>query len=228
MGSHLPGLSSTEFAHRLHQSLAESAVDTPSGSPSGLASDLLSAEVLAALEAHYRQLLRWNPRLSLVGPGTADEIVERHYGESLAALPLLAPTDRTLLDLGTGGGFPGIPLAIARPDLSVVLAEARQRKWAFLETALRSVGAIRALSCRCLNARVGDPLPMGWPESLDVVTMRAVRCDPVLLQTIHRHSPSVRFLLWLAEIEPDLPRGWENGREIELYGARRIREVHPR
>jgi len=212
MGNPLPELSATEFERQL---LA--AAPQP-----------LSGQIVAALEAHYRQLLRWNPRLSLIGPGTADELVERHYGESLAALPLLSSADRTVLDLGTGAGFPGIPLAIARPEMRVVLAESRQRKWAFLEATLRSVSAIRPLSCRCLNVRVKSPLPEGWPEPLDVVTMRAVRCDPALLRTIHEHSPGVRFLLWLGESEPDLPAGWEGGRELRLRGSRHIREIHPR
>ncbi len=212
MGNPLPELSSREFERQL---LA-------------VAPRPLSGQVVAALETHYRQLLRWNPRLSLIGPGTARDLVERHYGESLAALPLLSSPDRSLLDLGTGAGFPGIPLAIARPEMEVVLAESRQRKWAFLEATLRSVSAIGPLSCRCLNARVESPLPAGWPETIDVVTMRAVRCEPMLLRTIYEHSPGVRFFLWLGESEPDLPTGWKGGRKIELRGARHIREIHPR
>ena len=66
--------------------------------------------------AHYRFLLRWNRQTSLVGPGTIDEAVETHYGESLAALPLLGDAEgKTIVDIGSGAGFPGFVLAAARP-----------------------------------------------------------------------------------------------------------------
>src|SRR4051795_3521876 len=75
-----------------------------------------------ALHAHYRELALWNRRMSLVGPGTAGEILARHYGESLAALPLLPVDARRGLDLGSGAGFPGVVLAAARPGLEMTLA----------------------------------------------------------------------------------------------------------
>src|SRR5947209_4043348 len=131
--------------------------DLPRLTPEELATALaavspepLAPAVTAALHAHYLELARWNRTLSLIGPGTAGEIVERHYGESLAALPLV-PEEGELVDLGSGAGFPGLVIAAARPRLAVTLVEARERKWAFLQAAARRA----ALPCRCLNARVG-------------------------------------------------------------------------
>src|SRR5262245_54139195 len=138
-----------------------------------LSPEALSQSALAALHAHYEELRRWNRRTNLIGPGTAGEILERHYGESLAALPLLPPGARTGLDLGAGAGFPGLVLAAPRPDLEMTLAEARERKWAFLLAAARKA----SLPCRCLNVRVQIPLPAGLPESIDIITSRALRLD---------------------------------------------------
>lgn len=141
MGAKLPELNRDVFADQLR---------------AGSAADLGGATI-DALFAHYELLRRWNRRLSLVGPGTADEMVTRHYGEALAALPLLdtqQPDDlfladsqstgstraraRSLVDVGSGAGFPGFVLAVASPELNVVLTEARSRKWSFLRSAIRA------------------------------------------------------------------------------------------
>src|SRR5438132_9440850 len=91
----------------------------------------LSEAVVSALFAHYEELRRWAPRLALVGPGTAREVVARHFGESLAAVPHLPAAAGRLVDVGSGAGFPGLVLAAARPSWTVTLVEARERKWAF-------------------------------------------------------------------------------------------------
>ena len=181
----------------------------------------LPPAVVGALHDHYRELRRWNRRLSLVGPGTAAEVVGRHYGEALAALPLLGRRG-ALVDIGSGAGFPGFVLAVARPGWSVTLVEARQRKWAFLEAARRRA----ALSCRCLNARVGDRLPPGFPGRVDVVTMRAVRLPaPALSAVAGRLSDTGRLVVWVGVEEPALPDGFEGEEEIPLAGSARRRIV---
>ena len=158
-----------------------------------------------------------------VGPGTANRVVERHYGESLAALPLIRPDDRFLLDVGTGAGFPGLVLAAARPSLAVTLTEPRQRKWAFLKTAARRCG----LSCRCLDVRVERPLPRRLPREIDIVTCRALTISPRLLQALGRGSQQTRFLIWSGVESPQLPAGYLVHREVPLEGSvhRRILEI---
>lgn len=179
----------------------------------------LEERAVDALYAHYQELSRWNQRLSLIGPGTVDEIVERHYGEALAALPFLTPTARAgqALDVGSGAGFPGLVLAAARPDLTMTLAEAQERKWAFLLTAARRA----SLPCRCLNVRVGFPLPAGLPESLDLVTARALKLSPEVLAALAgRLGAEGRILLWVGEDDPDLPPKLSPSGCIELPGSR--------
>ncbi|MCP3958562.1 MAG: hypothetical protein GY719_11970 [bacterium] len=202
MGSPIPSLTESQFGDRL---LAQS----PSIDP----------EAVLALYAHYLELQRWNPRLSLVGPGTAGEILGRHYGESLAALPLIPPDARNLVDLGSGAGFPGLVLAAARPSLEVTLVEPRERKWAFLKTAVRLCG----LSCRCLDVRVERPLPRGFPREIEVFTCRALALSPGHLEALLESSPRARFLFWCGAKSPELPEGCRIGRAVELAGSRRRR-----
>jgi len=187
MSADLPRLDSGEFASGL-------AAISPEPFP---------PTVLAALYAHYLELARWNRTLSLIGPGTAEDFLVRHYGESLAALPLV-PEEGELLDLGSGAGFPGLVLAAARPRLAVTLVEARERKWSFLLAAARRA----SLSCRCLNVRVGVPLPTGLPATLDRVTARALKLDSQLLGSLaDRLGPAGSILLWVGDELPDLPPG---------------------
>jgi 16S rRNA (guanine527-N7)-methyltransferase len=185
-----------------------------------LSPEPLSEPALAALHAFYQELARWNEKLNLVGPGTAGEILARHFGESLAALPLLPEGARVGLDLGSGAGFPGMVLAAARPGLEMTLVEARERKWAFLLAAARRA----ALSCRCLNARVRLPLPPGLPESLDVITSRALRLDPETWGALaHRLGAEGRVLLWVGEHDPDLPPDLVPCGGVKLAGSERRR-----
>ncbi len=201
MGSPLPDLDREEFLCRL-----QAASPRP-----------LPAAAGEALFLHYRELRRWNPRLSLVGRGTAAEIVERHYGESLAALPLI-PAGSRLLDVGSGAGFPGLVLAAADPSLEVTLVEGRQRKWAFLEAARRAA----SLSCTCLNARVGEASESALPPSVDVVTLRALKLPPPALTRLARRlSPQGFFLFWSGAAEPALPKGLAVEGRWPLPGARR-------
>jgi 16S rRNA (guanine527-N7)-methyltransferase len=185
-----------------------------------LAPEPLESRTVDALYAHYEELSRWNRRTSLIGPGTAGEILDRHYGESLAALPLLPANCRRGLDLGSGAGFPGLVLAAARPGLEMTLAEARERKWAFLLAAARKA----SLPCRCLNVRVQVPLPAGLPESIDVITSRALVLDPETWRALARRlEKDGRVLLWVGERDPDLPPELVSLASVPLAGSEKRR-----
>ena len=190
------------------------------------APEALSERTVAALWAHYEALAEWGRGMSLIGPGTEDEAIERHYGESLAVLPWIDERERyRLLDVGTGAGFPGFVLAAARPHLDVWLVESRQRKWAFL----RAAAARAALPVRCLDARVSAPLPAEIPEELDFVTLRAVKLPPAALGALlDRLAPEGALLWWRGEEAMDLPEGWNETRRIALPGSERRRIVEVR
>lgn len=204
MAFRLPATSSDDFA-------AGIAALTP---------EPLAAVAQAALYAHYLELRRWNERLGLIGPGTADEVLVRHFGESLAALPLIPRSARHGLDLGSGGGFPGLVLAAARPGLRVTLVEARERKWAFLSAAARRA----ALPCRCLNVRVASPLPAELPQRIDLVTVRALKLEPEVLKAFARRlTPEGSMLLWIGEREPKLPPELSSRAMLHLAGGEKRR-----
>lgn len=202
MGSPLPTLSRERFSRRLTSTIEEP----------------LAEEAVEKLFLHYEELRRWNTRLSLIGPGTTDEAVERHYGESLAGRALLGTRDRTLVDVGSGAGFPGVPLAAALPDLEVWLVEPRSRKWAFLRSATAAAG----LSCRCLDARVGRELPPAFPSAIDVVTVRALSLDAEAWSVLRpRLSRRGRVLVWGGSDPPAELAGWKVGRSVRLPGRQR-------
>jgi 16S rRNA (guanine527-N7)-methyltransferase len=204
MSAPLPDLSRSEFERQL-------ALRSP---------EPLSAASADALYVHYQELRVWNRKLSLVGPGTAGEVVGRHYGEALAALPLIPPGSRQGLDIGSGAGFPGIVLAAARPGLEMTLVEPRERKWSFLLAAARKA----SLPCQVLNARVQLPLPAGLPERLDLVTVRALRLDTDVLAVLARRlTPEGLFLLWVGEKDPELPPDLEPAGSVPLEGSERRR-----
>lgn len=208
MGAELPGIGWQEFSTRLVACSPES----------------LSESQMRSLYLHYSELRRWNPRVSLVGPVAADVIVERHYGESLAALALLPRRCGALVDIGTGAGFPGFVLAVARPGLEVTLVEARGRKWSFLMSVCRAA----ALSCKCLNARVGATPVEGLPQRIDWITTRAVRFEDLGLSVLlPRLATEGSILLWGGVENPELPRPLQILREIPLAGSddRRILEI---
>ncbi|MDQ3914505.1 MAG: class I SAM-dependent methyltransferase [Actinomycetota bacterium] len=102
------------------------------------------------LLARYAGLVRqWAPRLDLVSPGDLPRLEERHIQDSLRVVPLLDELPPGLcVDIGSGAGLPGIPLAIVRPERRWTLVEPRQRRAAFLEEVVRALG----LGCRVVAA----------------------------------------------------------------------------
>jgi 16S rRNA (guanine527-N7)-methyltransferase len=99
---------------------------------------VVSRETAARLDAFAALLLQWNRRINLVSARDAAEVRTRHVEDSLQLLPLLPPGP--LLDIGSGGGFPGLVLAAAEPGRPVALVESDKRKAAFLATAAARLG----------------------------------------------------------------------------------------
>lgn len=108
----------------------------------------LRSEQVDALERHYELLVRWNRTLNLTSIDSEERIVERHYCESLFLASHLEPKPLSIVDVGSGAGFPGIPVAVFRPDCAVTLIESHQRKAVFLREATRQSKNITVLAQR--------------------------------------------------------------------------------
>ncbi|MBE0598853.1 MAG: 16S rRNA (guanine(527)-N(7))-methyltransferase RsmG [Desulfuromonadales bacterium] len=116
------------------------------------------------------ELMRWNRRSNLTAITDPREAIEKHLLDSLTPLPLLPAAPR-LLDLGSGGGFPGIPLQLARPELRLVSVDAVGKKIAFQRHALRALGLSQA---EALHERA-EALPArpGFQAGFDLIVSRA-------------------------------------------------------
>ncbi len=126
----------------------------------------LPESLLPTLSRYLDLLLRWNARMNLTAIRDPEEMVRRHFGESLFVARHLPPCE-TLLDLGSGAGFPGVPVQLLLPDLAVTLAESQSKKASFLREVVRTL----ALPSEVWGGRVE-----AMPEKrlFNVVTMRAV------------------------------------------------------
>lgn len=123
--------------------------------------------LLAKLSTYLDLLLKWNARTNLTAIRDPEEIVRRHFGESLFAAQHLSLATDTLLDFGSGAGFPGLPIALLRPEIHITLAESQNKKASFLREAVRSLN----LATEIWSARVET-----MPESrrFHTVALRAV------------------------------------------------------
>ncbi|MCI0583668.1 MAG: 16S rRNA (guanine(527)-N(7))-methyltransferase RsmG [Chloroflexi bacterium] len=140
----------------------------------------LMPEARSAIDGHVRLLLAWNAAINLTAITDPAEVALRHVADSLAATDAIrSGPHATLLDLGSGGGYPGLPLAAVLPETRVLLVDSTAKKVAFLDAARRALGlavrvevaAARAESLRRPPGPVpGRDVGSGW----DVVTARAV------------------------------------------------------
>lgn len=106
-----------------------------------------------ALQAHFELLQRWNKVLNLTRIERGDEAALRHYGESLFLARHLPPGPLRIVDIGSGPGFPGLPVAVARPESAVFLVESHQRKAVFLREASRGMKNVTVLPDRAEQIR---------------------------------------------------------------------------
>ena len=102
----------------------------------------LTSQQTGLLETHFGLLNRWNRTLNLTSVRDMKDAVTRHYCESLFLAAHLPENCKSVADLGSGAGFPGIPLAILRPQCKVTLIESHQRKAVFLKEATRHLGNV--------------------------------------------------------------------------------------
>ena len=173
---------------------------------SGLGAMGLDIALASPLQAYLALLDRWNRAYNLTAIRDPREMVAKHVLDSLAMQPFVRELD-TLADLGTGAGFPGIPLALALPDLRVTLVESNGKKARFLREAVRTL--------QLDNARVAESRieALDEPAAYDAITARALATLPLILQLGgHLLKPGGQ-LLAMKGARPDdeiaaLPSGW--------------------
>ena len=133
---------------------------------------------LDRFEIYQRLLAEWNERMNLTAITDPVEVAEKHFADSLAALPYLKP-GMQVIDVGTGAGFPGVPLLIMEPKLELTLADSLHKRLTFLDALLKELG----LTATLVHGRAED---LGqdrlYRERFDAATSRAVANLPVLLE----------------------------------------------
>lgn len=136
--------------------------------------DSVDPALLTRFEDYLSLVLRWNARVNLTAIRDEEGIISRHFLESIACARALPAGIHTLLDFGSGAGFPGVPIALCRPEIAVTLAESQGKKAAFLSEVVRVLG-------------ISSTIHSGRAEELsvvfDCVTMRAVDKMGLAVQT---------------------------------------------
>ncbi len=158
------------------------------------------------LESYFRLLALWNRKINLTALDleAADEAIDRLIVEPLLAARLLPPPPCALMDIGSGGGSPAIPLALAAPGLRLTMVEAKTRKSAFLREAVRQ---LRLDGASVETARFEELLTRPeLHEAADVVTVRAVRIELRVLMGLQAFlRPGGDLFLFRGPSGHDLP-----------------------
>ena len=185
--------------------------------------DLLGLEIDAAtaeqLEAYERLLLEKALPLGMIGRADREHVHERHLIDSLRAIPLLGPAPMQVVDLGSGAGLPGIPLALARPDLSFCLTELRRRRAAFLEL------AVDDLQLRNVRVFAGKVEYLTGP--FDVCLSRAF-AEPARAWAVAESllSQTGKLLFWAGR-SFDVTSGTPGGARISVSTAPELADAGP-
>ena len=160
-----------------------------------------------SLEGYYRLLALWNARINLTAldlETAADEAIDRLLIEPLLAARLLPGPSCVMLDIGSGGGSPAIPLKLAAPASRLTMVEAKTRKSAFLREAIRQLGlADTQVETTRFEELLARP---ALHEAADVVTVRAVRVESRVLMGLQAFlRPGGDLFLFRGPSGHDLP-----------------------
>ncbi|RFP90816.1 16S rRNA (guanine(527)-N(7))-methyltransferase RsmG [Rhodobacteraceae bacterium 63075] len=195
----------------------------------------VSRETSDKLEHYEATLRKWNPKINLVAKSTLADLRARHFEDSAQVFKRIPKETTRLVDLGSGGGFPGLVIAILAGErgypLETVLIESDQRKSAFLRTVLREIETKATV--------ITDRIEQAPPQNADIITARALADLPMLLAHCERHlNPEGRALFlkgrsWRSEVE-DARKQWNFELDtiqsltepdavlLEIEGAKRV------
>ncbi len=169
---------------------------------------LVTGEQFAKLRIYVELLRVWNPKINLTGfslTGDLDDALDRLILEPVSAASLLPESIQTVIDVGSGGGSPALPLAIAAPRLSLTLVESRTRKCVFLREAVRATGLKTA---RVMAERIEAVAGAPNHETFDAATVRAVRLDAALVDHLSVLVRPGGFLIYFDRASHEPFQGW--------------------
>jgi 16S rRNA (guanine527-N7)-methyltransferase len=167
----------------------------------------ISADLVEKLEVYYQLLTKWNAKINLTAfrltPEGDDAAIDRLLIEPVAAARYVPENARTLLDAGSGGGSPALPMKLASTNLSLRMVEVKTRKAVFLREAVRTLG-LRDVEVE--TSRFEELLPRAeLHEALDLVSVRAVRVEIATLNTLQAFlRPGGKILLFRGASKNDL------------------------
>jgi 16S rRNA (guanine527-N7)-methyltransferase len=180
--------------------------------------DLDEAKI-SALYRYMEILLEWNKKFNLTAIEDEKEFVVKHFIDSFSVVPYLKGA-KSLADVGTGAGFPGIPLKIAVPSLDITLMDSQEKKIKFLETV---IGELGLAGIAAIHARAEDAgRALAYREKMDAAVARAVAQMPVLLEYC---LPLVRIGGIFIAMKGGGEEAVSNERALDILGGR-IEEVN--
>jgi 16S rRNA (guanine527-N7)-methyltransferase len=201
----------------------------------------LTTNDLACISTYINLLIRWNARVNLTAIRDPEAIVTRHFGESLFAARQLFPSPsafsassavkdfdfaQTLADLGSGAGFPGLPIKLWAPEIALTLIESNHKKTAFLREVARAL-TLTNVNIQAVRAETLTP------AAFDLVTLRAVERFAAILPVAARLvAPGGRLALLISSAQLDQARAslphfsWTTPEPIPLSESRVLVVAH--
>jgi 16S rRNA (guanine527-N7)-methyltransferase len=177
-----------------------------------------TADICSAIRTYISLLLHWNRTISLTAVTDPLEVLRFHFGESMFAASSIANRNGRLADVGSGAGFPGIPLKLALPALEVILIESNAKKAAFLAEAIRELGLERT---EIYRGRFEDFRAEG-PE-FDFVTARAIgRHEELIKWAFGAIKLGGNLILWLGADDAAqvmLKKPWRWSKPLPIPGS---------
>src|SRR6267378_3584136 len=187
------------------------------------------------IQQYMSILLTWNEKINLTAIRAPLEILNRHFCECMYAAPLVPVEHGRLADVGSGGGFPGLPLKIIRPELQVMLIESNIKKATFLAEVIRDLGLADARVLVGRYEELGEEI-----APLDFVCSRALGEFAPFLEWAHSEKVAAKqVILWIGARDlPDIQRiqTWEwrdpiqvphSLRRLLLVGTKKVQPADP-
>jgi 16S rRNA (guanine527-N7)-methyltransferase len=159
---------------------------------------------------YLAHLIEWNKTTNLTAIVDPSEIVIKHFIDSLAALAVTKfPEQVSLVDVGSGGGFPGIPLKIVRPDMQLVLVEPVRKKYSFLNS---TIGLLKLHGISAFNGTIEQYVKQSVRPVADMIVVRALKFDEIVNHASALIRPGGKIVLYRTEPIKD----YEIGKHFRL------------